>query len=221
MRMTLGQYELGAYISKQLNTFFPDKIIITSEILGFVESALIRMAINLSHHKYSLYSNNDSSIEFSHLHSNQYAMFLWILSNTVYRSSGNLNLATKLFYLNKALHSIECMYDAELPEIFYFSHTVGLVLGKAKYSNFLVVSQGCTIGQHHGIYPKIGEWFMLGAGASVIGNCSIGDHVTIGSNTNIFEAELASNTTSYIKSGEVVTRISAQSGASLFFNHHV
>jgi serine O-acetyltransferase len=77
------------------------------------------------------------------------------------------------------------MYDTKLPEIFLVIHGVGTVLGKAQYSNYFVVYQGCTIGSNHGKYPVLGRGLGLGANAAIIGACRVGDDVSIGMGTAV------------------------------------
>jgi serine O-acetyltransferase len=120
-------------------------------------------------------------------------MYVYLLSNTVYKQTGDARLAGKLFYLNKALHAFNCMYDAELPEIFSLVHVVGTVLGKAKYSNYLVVGQNCTIGAVRGEYPELGERLILGSGASIIGKCHVGDDVMLAPGAQVFMRDIPSN----------------------------
>jgi serine O-acetyltransferase len=120
-------------------------------------------------------------------------MYVYLLSNTVYKQTGDARLAGKLFYLNKALHAFNCMYDAELPEIFSLIHVVGTVLGKAKYSNYLVVGQNCTIGAVRGEYPELGERLILGSGASIIGKCHVGDDVMLAPGAQVFMRDIPSN----------------------------
>ncbi|AWV36115.1 hypothetical protein MHH60_20860 [Paenibacillus sp. FSL H7-0716] len=133
----------------------------------------------------------------NHLHSDQYAIFLWFLSNTVWKESGNTALANKIFYINKALHGFSCMYDTNLPNIFLLFHTVGTVLGKAEYSDFLVVGQGSTVGAQNGIYPKLGKGVSLLPYSSIVGNCIIGDRVSVGIGASVYEKNIESGMVVY------------------------
>lgn len=80
---------------------------------------------------------------FDHTHTDQYAMFVYLCSNSAGRA-GYSRLATVLYALNKALHSLDVFYEVELPSVFLFSHPVGTVLGRAQYGDFFWVGQGCT-----------------------------------------------------------------------------
>lgn len=52
------------------------------------------------------------------LYSDQYAMFLYLLSNTIHRRTDWQSLCDKLFFLNKALYGIDAFYEVEFPDIF-------------------------------------------------------------------------------------------------------
>jgi serine O-acetyltransferase len=208
MQLSLNVSNLANYLSKQLNNFFPDnKIVSPNCLLSTTELAIERLDycfLRVSYHKYR--QNNESI--FNHLYSDQYLMFLWFLSNTVWNETGNDLLASKIYYLNKTLHSFDCMYDTELPDIFFISHGIGTMLGKAKYSNYFIAMQGCTVGAKNGVYPVFGEGVAITANSSVIGNCLIGDRVTISANTSVFNKNIPSNSLVYNSSetGSLVIR---------------
>jgi serine O-acetyltransferase len=124
---------LTEYVNAQLTHFFPDKENIKKELEKHLETALERTLFSLKHVKLRGYT------EFTYLHSDLYAQFLYFLSNTIWENGENKKLAAKLFYLNKALNGINVMYDTKLPDIFILIHCVGTVLGKAEYSNYFVV----------------------------------------------------------------------------------
>ena len=87
------------------------------------------------------YSDNKGQTFFSYLHSDQYAHFLYYLSNSLWKISQNKPICDKLIYLNKALNGFFYSYKGSLPDIFFLGHPVGSVLGNANYSDFLVVFQ--------------------------------------------------------------------------------
>jgi len=134
----------------------------------------------------------------NHLHANQYAVFLWFLSNTIWNETQNQALANKIYCLNRALNSFSCSYEAQMPKIFLLLHVVGTVLGKAEYSDFFVAIHGCTVGAHHDKYPKIGRGVALLPHSSVIGDCTIGDRVSLGINTTIYQTNVSADTVVYI-----------------------
>jgi serine O-acetyltransferase len=179
--VNLNQNQLVDYINQQLLNLFPDGIQNKPAIQKDISKALDRMNYSLKHIKLKGYT------EFNYLHSDLYAQFIYFLSNTVWTESGNRNLASKLFYLNKALHGINCMYDTKLPDIFLFIHCVGTVLGKAEYSNFFVVCQNVTVGSDKGYSPVLSEGVYMGPGSSIIGKCFVGKYTHFGKNTSLLD----------------------------------
>jgi serine O-acetyltransferase len=157
----------------------------------------------------------DTKNQFSLLNSASKSKFL-----LVWKESVNENLASKLYYLNKSLHGLDCMYDTKMPDIFLVFHGVGTMLGKAGYSNFFVALQGCTVGSHRGNYPVFGSGVTLTANSSVIGNCTIGDRVSIGAETLVFEKDIESDNAVFINSATGATDIksSGTAYAQQFFN---
>ena len=72
---------------------------------------------------------------FNHLNGDQYAIFLYYLSNTLFRLNQDTNLCSKLYLLNKALHGLDAFYEVQLPDIFMVIHPISTVLGRGKYDN--------------------------------------------------------------------------------------
>lgn len=183
MRLTLPPVQLAQYVAAQVNTFFPDGENLQHEqLLGSLDGALSRLDYCFSHVALSHYYENGQS-KFDHLHSDQYLMFLWFLSNQAWQDGLAKSVLDKLYLLNKYLHAFDCMYNTSLPEIFIIVHGVGTVLGKANYKNFLAIHQNCTIGASRGSYPCCGFGLGLGAGASLLGKSQVGSNVTIGAST--------------------------------------
>ena len=81
-------------------------------------------------------------------------------------------------------------YKALLPDIFFLDHPVGTVLGNAKYSDFLVVTQNVTVETNYdeigNSAPYLGKGLFLSAGAKIIGNKPVGDRVSLGVDTVVF-----------------------------------
>lgn len=197
MELSLKIEKLVAYVLKQLNNYFPDGYNVNLDSFKkTIEITVDKVAYcfkPINHEAYNL----GGKTFFNHLHSDQYATFIWFLSNTVWVEYQDAILANKLFYLNKALHGFSCMYDTNLPNMFMLAHACGTVLGKADYSDFLFVAQNCTVGAHHGIYPKLGKGVALLPGASIIGDCKIGDRVSVGVGTTVYQQNVKSNSIVY------------------------
>jgi serine O-acetyltransferase len=113
--------------------------------------------------------------QFNYLHSSQYCIFLYYLANTVWRRTSDPFAPTRLFLMNKALNGIDLFYEIEMPEAFYIGHSVGIVLAKATYGNYLVLYQNVNVGRHIEDIPVIGDRVILYPGSSVVGSSNIGD----------------------------------------------
>ena len=81
-----------------------------------------------------------------------------------------------------------------MPNIFLLSHPVGTVIGNASFSDFLLVSQNCTIGAETTVYPTFDQGAALNANVSVIGDCRIGRSVVFGAGASIIDRCVPANT---------------------------
>ncbi|MBE3119318.1 MAG: serine acetyltransferase [Candidatus Atribacteria bacterium] len=149
---------------------------------------------------YNRYFQVEGQTRINHLHSDQYAMFLFFLANTHYKEQVDTHLCEKVFYLNKLLNGIDAFYEVEWPDIFLFSHPLGTVLGRANYSNFFLVYQECTIGaaraaesDRKNIYPVLGEYCAVYKGAAILGNCHVGNNYKISAHSLLIDQDLEAN----------------------------
>jgi serine O-acetyltransferase len=219
MNQSLSLDELSIYVSKQLNSFFPDDDCIDlKKEKHIVAEALDRIEFCFRHVALKHYFNNNI-VNFNHLYSDHYVMFIWYLSNSVYKHKGKCNLANKLYYLNKSLHGLDCMFDTEMPNIFLLFHSSGTMLGKAKYDDYFIALQGCTVGSQKGQYPIFGKGVSLTANSSVIGNSKIGNGATISTRTTIFQKDIPSYNTAYMnfETGQLQVKQSKAIYAQQFF----
>lgn len=125
------------------------------------------------------YYHREGEVYFNPFHSGQYCIYLYWFSRTIFEA-GNRFLADKIYFLNKIMNGCDMFYEVELPEVFKLDHPVGSVIGRAKFSSGFSFCQNCTVGNNNGIYPQIGQHVKLCANSSIIGNCIVGDNVTIG-----------------------------------------
>lgn len=72
-------------------------------------------------------------------------IFLYWLSRYLFQR-GKIQLADKVYYLNKIFNSVELFYEVRLPDIWSCEHPLGSVMGKASYGDFFLFYQGCTVG---------------------------------------------------------------------------
>ena len=182
--MTKGNELLLDYVGRQLAIYFPDDIDSRLVLKKNIEEAHERLMYSMSKVKLRGYS------QFNYLHSDLYAQFLYFLSNSVWKNSQDAGVASKLFYLNKVMHGINCMYDTNMPDIFLLIHCVGTVLGKAEYSDYFVACQNVTVGSDRGKMPKMKEGVYMGPGSSIVGNCSVGENVHMAINSSVLNIHI-------------------------------
>lgn len=119
---------------------------------------------------------------------------------------GGGSICDKLYAVSKALSGADLFYQVELPNVFFFDHPVGSVIGRASYSDFFDFGQGCTVGNNHGVYPTFGESVFMMSDSKVIGDCRIGDFVIIGANSYIKDREVPSDSLVFGQEPNVVIK---------------
>jgi serine O-acetyltransferase len=195
MQNTLNKNTLQQYVNSQLKYNFNDGTEVEVSLADIVTTLdKIEHCFNHIHLKYFY----DKGPVFNHLYGDTYSMFLYFISREMYLR-GEENGATKVFLLNKMMFGVDLFYTVVMPDIFYLSHPSGTVLGNAKYSDYLVVYQGVSVGSdlgekgEGGMYPNFGEGTVLLANSTIIGNCNIGDNVTFGANSLLRNSTIESN----------------------------
>jgi serine O-acetyltransferase len=123
--------------------------------------------------------------QFNVLQSSQHTTFLYFLANTIWRRSGDTAAATRLFLMNKAFNGIDLFYEIAMPEVFYIGHSVGIVLAKATYGNYLVLYQNSTVGRHKDQIPVLGERVVLYPNTAVIGRSVVEDDAVVSQGVSI------------------------------------
>ena len=187
------------YLTGQLNAFFPDGYIDTRQVVDDdLDEALDRL--NVCVNAVQWWKEN----EFDYLHSSQHCIFVYYLSNTIWRNRQNENVCTKLFGLNKALHGFDCFYNNELPDKFFIGHSVGIVLARTTFSNYLVLYQGCTVGKNHGAAPVLEEGVVLYPHSAIIGDCHIGPGTIVGQGSSIIDTDTPGGSYVFSNNGELV-----------------
>jgi len=201
--LKISTSDLSKYVNKQVENLFPDNISIQKAIDGCLKKTLERLEYCFSKIANKYYFIN-GQVVFDYLHTDQYAAFLYFLANTIWESSCDSTAANKVYALNKALHGIDVFYEVRLPDIFFFSHPVGTVLGRAMYSDYLIISQGVTVGGNKDlIYPEIGEGIYLYGQSAIIGKSKTGKNNLISIGTIVREETTPDNAIIYNHSGEV------------------
>lgn len=139
------------------------------------------------------YYRKDGEVYFSPFHSGQYCIFLYFLSHGIGHKVGGSDLADRLYYLNKIMNSVDMYHAVNLPDVFYLDHPLGSVMGRAKYANYFMFTQNCTVGNNRGVYPEFGENVTLLSGSKVLGDCLIGSNVILASNTFVIDESIPDN----------------------------
>jgi serine O-acetyltransferase len=183
---TLNKKELTLYLTRQLNHFFPDNIKLKN-LDTIVELSLKKIESNFKHTKLDSYWR-DNVVFFNHLNADQYAIFIYYASNIAFEKMQDETLATKLFYLNKGLHSFHCMYNTKLPNIFLIIHGTGIVLGKAIYEDYLVICHGVTVGSNSKWEsPKLGGKVTMYPNSSILGKSNIASNTCLANGTTLMD----------------------------------
>lgn len=179
--------ELLLYVERQLKNQIPDGVEIASRIAPFLDKALARLHKCISAVKWW------REDEFNYLHSTQYCIFLYFLANTIWRESGDSDVCTRLFLLNKALNGIDCFYEIELPDIFFIGHSVGIVLAKATYSDYLVLYQNSTVGKNHGVAPVLERGVIMYPNTAIIGGCLVRENTVLSQGVGVISKSTPGN----------------------------
>lgn len=190
LQLSLQPVSLARYVALQLSRFFPDRDVSPDEIAEFLPRTLERLDFNFSHSRSPRYFDGTSA-RFDHLNTDQYCVFLYYLANTIHRAKGDRATASKLYALNKALNGIDLYFEVEMPDVFGVQHPVGVVVGRARLSNYLFLYQRCTIGGNLALeYPTLKEGVVLFGDTAVVGRTTLGSNTWVSVGTRIIDSEI-------------------------------
>lgn len=194
--LRIGDTELlGAYVARQLQIFGEEEDM-RNAIATLLPETLERF-VPISR-AVGIFKND----HFDHLHSLQYATFLYLMGRIAWERDSESDLVDKLFFLNKSICNIEIHPAVKLPPVFFISHGIGSVVGNAVYGNRLVIFQNVTIGRVGNNRPIIGNNVILYAGASVTGKSQIGNNVVISSGVRVHNKTVPDNSIVYSSVGD-------------------
>jgi serine O-acetyltransferase len=193
IKCDLNRDSLLALLKKQLSNFFIIEQKELDVLLQYFNIVSAKLATCFSQID-NKYFKRDDTVFFNPYHSGQYLIYIYIYSH-VCSSTGEKHLADKLYYLNKIMNSCEIYHEVNLPESFFLEHPIGTVLGRAKYGNRFYAMHNCTVGANKGKCPVIGENVKLYSGAKILGNCTIGNNVSVAANTYIKDTNIPDNVT--------------------------
>ncbi|MCD4722144.1 MAG: hypothetical protein K8S13_20115 [Desulfobacula sp.] len=214
---SLNTESLAQYVTKQINFNFPDRVIPVGELIFFMKTALQRTEYCFS--KINIkYFFNGKHVFFNHLNTDQYAVFLYYLSNTIWNEISDEKLASKVYYLNKALHSLDIFYEIKLPDIFLLVHSVGTVLGRGDYQDNLVVYQRVTVGaDKNDKYPVLGKGVTMYGGSAVIGDCRIGNNCLVSMGTIVMDKDIPDNMVVFKRNSQILYKTTKKSVIERYF----
>lgn len=190
---SLSPAALAALAARQITHLFPDGAVVDAELLNeCVDCALERLEHCFTRIANKYFFDGKAAV-FDHLHGDQYAMWLYLLANELHRRNGPADLCKKLFLLNKSLHGCDIFYEVELPSVFLLVHPLGTVLGRARYSDYLIAYQRVGVGSNHGVYPTLGAHLTLRPGSSVLGRAVVGNCCSIAAGSLLLDRDLSSH----------------------------
>ena len=80
-----------------------------------------------------------------------------------------------------------------MPDIFLLVHPVGTVLGRAEYSDYLIVYQGVNVGSNKNQYPKFSKYVTLRPSTSVLGKCHLEFNSELATGSTLIDKDLEKN----------------------------
>lgn len=192
MKLEITEAELLSLVARQVDHLFMLRDG-EKDILGRgIKEALKRCEYCFSHSS-NKYYKREGEVYFNPFHSGQYAIFLYYLANSVFKLDAQYRtLCDRIYYLNRSLNSVDLFYEVTLPDIFFLDHPLGSVMGRAVYGDYFSFSQGCTVGNNKGVYPRFGKNVRMLSNSKVLGNCTLGDNVILSANSYIKDVDIPS-----------------------------
>lgn len=218
MKIYPPNVEVIKVIDKQLSNFWPN--LYNVEIINtYIDAAMQRIENNYKKINIRRYNDGEFVI-FSICDTVNWAVFLYYLSNCLYRE-GHIEEAASIYYLNKIMNSVEWFYEVNLPDHFMAEHPIGSILGKAKYGDYFMVYQGTTVGGNKVKdkieYPIIGSRVVMYANSTVLGRSRIGNNVIISANTTIVNEDIPDDSMVFGNSPNLVIKARDEQ----YINRHV
>lgn len=115
------------------------------------------------------------------------ALIHYRLAHRIYKA-GFCTLARIIMGLTGLLTNVDIHPAAHIGRRVFIDHAIGVVIGEtAEVGNDVMIYQGVTLGgtSLHKVkrHPTIGDGVVIGAGAKILGNITIGAHAKIGANS--------------------------------------
>ena len=147
-----------------------------------------------------------------------YSRLMYYFSRKLFLREIDAFILDQIFLSIKSRCCMDLFYEFDLKRYFLPQHSFATVLGRARYSDFLVVTQNCTIGNNKGIYPVIGEGIIMRPGSMILGDCEIGDNVHIGAGTVIIDEDIPSNSVVYGHVPNLMIKDNQDNNIDIFFD---
>ncbi|WP_013321683.1 serine O-acetyltransferase EpsC [Gloeothece verrucosa] len=137
------------------------------------------------------------------------AILLHRISHQLYKK-GLPVIPRLISQLNRFLTGIEIHPGAKIGQGVFIAHGMGIVIGEtACVGDYTVIREGVTLGGTSSTtgkrHPTLGEYVTVEAGAKILGNIHIGDHVCVGAGAVVLQ-DVPSNSTVIGIPGRVIER---------------
>lgn len=195
---------------RQITSFYGVEEEEVEEIENVYPKVIEKMTYSFSYVNNKYYHNGSDAV-FNPLHVGQWTFFLYMVSRELYlHNPENTDLCDKIYGLLKIISSADLFYAVKMPNIWFFDHPQGSVIGRANYGDFFTFSQGCTVGNNKGVYPTFGEHVSMFSGSKVLGKCKIGHHVIFAANSYIIDRDIPSYSIVFGMSRNVIIKSISQ-----------
>ncbi len=104
------------------------------------------------------------------------------------------------------MNACDLFYKVNLPWYFSLDHPLGSVMGRAIYGNEFRFVQNCEVGNNRNVYPVIGENCKMCACSAILGNCHIGNNVTIGAYACVKDQDVPDNSIVFGESPNLIIK---------------
>ena len=213
MILAIPQDEILKLLISQLSNNFMLTDEEKNEIKDSYNEALLLCDENFKHSQNKYFTRLKDGVKdsfFNPFHSVEYMIFLYYLSHTIYKKGTNTLVCDKIYYLNKVLNSVDLFYPIELPKHFGAEHPLGSVMGRAKFGDNFYFYQNCTVGgvvkEGKEIYPILGDNVELCSNSSILGQCHIGNNVTIGAGAIVKNQDIPDNSIVFGESPNIIIK---------------
>ncbi len=143
----------------------------------------------------NVYKNDpalSSKLDFLFNYPGVWAMAWYRIAHSLYRSNFK-TLARVIMGLNQIFTNIDIHPGAVIGRRVFIDHGFGVVIGQTSViEDDVIIYQGVTLGgvslTHGKRHPTIKKGAVIGAGAKVLGNITIGEYAKIGANSVVVKA---------------------------------